>query len=235
MEAIVAIFSILYIFWPLIPFVGFRYLFVKDFTFGKRLLLAIQRIFLTWILWAFFLGFILWQERQPVLIMSAKLNYQLFFLLGFLTGVVTLGWLVIRLRNRRIKLSNTRRLEDLLALSPDDFESLVAALFKAYGHEAQVSGGSSDHGVDVIIFNAEGEKWIAQCKRYSGSVGEPVVRDLYGTMQHEGAQKAYLITTGTFTAQAAAWAEGKPIVLYDGEALVKFIRRTEKRYPKIRK
>lgn len=235
MEALIAIFSILYIFWPLIPFVGFRYLFDREFAIGKRLLLAIQRTFLTWVLWAFFLGFIFWQGREPVLIMPPKFNYQIFFLLGLFTGIITIGWLVARWRDRRIKLSNTRRLEDLLALSPDEFETLVAALFKAYGHEAQVSGGSSDHGVDVIIFNSEGEKWIAQCKRYSGSVGEPVVRDLYGTMQHEGAQKAYLITTGTFTAQAADWAEGKPIVLYDGEALLKFIRRTEKRFPNIRK
>ena len=235
MEALIAIFSILYIFWPLIPFVGFRFLFAQDYAFGKRLLLAIQRTFLTWVLWAFFLGFILWQARQPVLILPPMLNYQLFFLLGLLSGVITMGWLIVRWRNLRIKLSTTRRLEDLLALSPDDFESLIAALFKAYGHEAHVSGGSSDHGVDVVIYNAEGEKWIAQCKRYSGSVGEPVVRDLYGTMQHETAQKAYLITTGTFTAQAAAWAEEKPIVLYDGEALVKFIRRTEKRFSRIRK
>ena len=235
MEALIAIFSILYIFWPLILFVGFRYLFDREVNFGKRILLAFQRTFLTWVLWAFFLGFILWQGREPVLIMSPKLNYQLFLLLGLLTGGITISWLVARWRDKRIKLSNTRRLEDLLALSPDEFETLVAAMFKAYGHEAQVSGGSSDHGVDVIIFSAEGEKWIAQCKRYSGSVGEPIVRDLYGTMQHEGAQKAYLITTGTFTAQAAAWAEGKPIVLYDGEALLKFIRRTEKRFPKIRK
>lgn len=235
MDALIAIFSILYIFWPLIPFVGFRCLFDREYDFGKRLLLAIQRTFLTWVLWAILLGFILWQGRQPVFIMSAALNYQLFFLLGFFTGAVTLAWLVARWRDRRIKLSNTKRLEDLLALSPDEFETLVAALFKAYGHEALVSGGNSDHGVDVVIYNADGEKWIAQCKRYSGSVGEPIVRDLYGTMRHEGAQKAYLITTGTFTAQASDWAEGKPIVLYDGAAMVKFIRRTEKRFPKIRK
>ena len=88
-------------------------------------------------------------------------------------------------------------------------------------------GGNGDHGVDVLVQTDEGEKWVVQCKRYSGSVGEPVVRDLYGTLLHEEAQRAYLITTGGLTRQAVDWAAGKPIVLYDGEGLVRLIRRTK--------
>jgi restriction system protein len=59
-------------------------------------------------------------------------------------------------------------------------------------------------------------------------VGEPVVRDLYGTLLHEEAQGAYLITTGTFTKKAQDWAAGKPIVLYDGEALLGLIREIQR-------
>ena len=81
--------------------------------------------------------------------------------------------------------------------------------------------------MDVVVITDEGEKWIVQCKRYSGSVGEPVVRDLYGTLLHEEAQRAYLITTGSFTRQATEWVQEKPIILYDGEGLVKLIRRTQ--------
>jgi restriction system protein len=54
-----------------------------------------------------------------------------------------------------------------------------------------------------------------------------VVRDLYGTLLHEEAQRAYLITTGGLTRQAVDWAAGKPIVLYDGAGLVRLIRRTK--------
>jgi restriction endonuclease Mrr len=57
--------------------------------------------------------------------------------------------------------------------------------------------------------------------------GEPVVRDLYGTMLHEEAQGAYLMTTGTFTKQAQAWAAEKPIILYDGQALIELIQGTK--------
>jgi restriction endonuclease Mrr len=37
------------------------------------------------------------------------------------------------------------------------------------------------------------------------------------------------MTTGTFTRQAQEWAEGKPMILYDGEALVELIKKVQSR------
>ncbi len=59
-----------------------------------------------------------------------------------------------------------------------------------------------------------------QCKRYRGTVGAPIVRDLYGTMVHHGAGYAYLVTNSTFSEEARIWAAGKPIELIDGRRLV---------------
>lgn len=229
MNALVAIFSILYLFWPLTILFGMRVLFSRDLSFSDRLRRAVQSIFIFWCVWAFFLGFIYWQGREPILLLPEEFNLFLFGLIGVITGAFSLTWMVQSWRARHIRLTNAQKIEDLLALTPEEFEGLVADLFRMYGYETQVSGGSSDHGVDVVVTNDLEEKWIVQCKRYSGSVGEPVVRDLFGTMNHENAQRAYLITTGSFTKQAVDWAVGKPIVLYDGEALVKLIRRTVKR------
>lgn len=230
MDALVAIFSILYLFWPLTILFGVRVLFINDHPISERLRHAIQKVFVLWCVWAFFIGFIYWQGREPILLMPEGINFLLFGLVGAFTGVFSISWMIRGWHEGRIRLSNARKIEDLLALSPEEFEALVAELFRAYGYQAQVSGGNSDHGVDVVITNTTEEKWIVQCKRYSGSVGEPIVRDLFGTMRHENAQRAYLITTGGFTKQAVEWAVGKPIVLYDGEALVKLIRRTQKRF-----
>ncbi|MFW5713643.1 MAG: restriction endonuclease [Brevefilum sp.] len=157
------------------------------------------------------------------------MNHLLFAGLGLVSGGVSLAGLIYKWRKGRIRLADARTLDSLLALSPKDFEQLVAELFEAYGHQAEIAGGTADHGVDVIVRQAQGEKWVVQCKRYAGSVGEPMVRDLLGTLQHEEAQRAYLITTGSFTSRAKAWAEGKPLMLYDGEQLVKLIRRTVNR------
>ncbi|HAF48134.1 MAG TPA: hypothetical protein DCL08_02700 [Anaerolineaceae bacterium] len=227
MKALVTIANILYLFWPLTMLFGLRKLFQKKYLFKDRIRLSLQRIFTGWLLMALLLGFIYLQDGQAFFLISEQTNHLLFGLLGLITGGITIIWALSRWRKNRIRLSDAQTLDDLLSLTPDEFEKLVATLFKAYGHQAQVLGGSSDHGVDVVVLSKDNEKWIVQCKRYNGSVGEPVLRDLYGTMGHEGAHKAYLITTGSFTSQAKDWAVGKPIVLYDGPSLVKLIQRTQ--------
>lgn len=229
MEAIIAISSILYLAWPLILFFGLRGFFAKQDGILERLYHGMSQIFTAWIIWALFLGFIYWQGSEPILLFPEPVNHILFGVLGLISGGVSITGLVQHWRKRRVRFADARTLEELLALSPEQFEKLVAELFESYGHQTQIAGGTSDHGVDVIVKSAQGEKWVVQCKRYAGSVGEPVVRDLFGTLQHEEAMRAYLVTTGGFTTQAQAWAEGKPIVLYDGESLVKLVRRTVKR------
>lgn len=156
--------------------------------------------------------------------MPKEINDPAFLILGVISGSISILWMFWHLRKRWIRLSSIKHLEEMKSLSPDDFEALIARLFKSNGHKVTLVGGRSDHGVDIVVTNAQGQNWIVQCKRYSGSVGEPVVRDLYGTMLHEEAQGAYLMTTGTFTQKAQDWAVGKPIILYDGEALVRLIQ-----------
>lgn len=68
---------------------------------------------------------------------------------------------------------------------------------------------------------------IIQCKRYSGSVGEPIIRDLYGVITSERANKGILMTTGHFTKSAIAFAEGKQIELIDGEKLDTLLKKHE--------
>ena len=227
MDALTALFSVLYTFWPLVLFFGFRDLFDRKMSLGDRLRKSINRVFVGWAAWAILWGYLVFQEREPFFLMPRPLNDSLFFSLGAITGGISFGLWIHQLRKHRVRLQDARTLDDLLAMTPDAFEALIAKLFTTYGHEAEVAGGNGDHGVDVVVITDEGEKWVVQCKRYSGSVGEPIVRDLYGTMLHEEAQRAYLITTGSFTRQATEWVREKPIILYDGEGLVKLIRRTQ--------
>ncbi len=118
--------------------------------------------------------------------------------------------------------------EDLLRVSPKAFEEMVAALFRAFGYRVELRGGQGDHGVDLLVFAPDGDKAVVQCKRWRRPVGEPVVRDLYGVMHHEGAHRAYLFATGGFTPQARAWARGKPILLYDARGFLRLWRRARR-------
>lgn len=100
-----------------------------------------------------------------------------------------------------------------------DFERQVHALLKKMGFEAEVTRASGDGGIDIIAHSREhitGGKYIVQCKDWSSPVGEPPVRDLYGVVTAENANKGILITTSTFTAPALKFAEGKPLELIDG-------------------
>lgn len=143
-----------------------------------------------------------------------------------LTAGAAWGWGRWRAYRRLV---DAHSLAELQAMPPAEFEQLVAETYRALGSRVDLVGGSGDHGVDLLVTSPQGEKTVVQCKRYRGSVGEPVVRDLLGTMQHEEAAAGALITTGEFTAQARRWAQGKPIQLYDGPAFLKLLQRARRR------
>lgn len=102
------------------------------------------------------------------------------------------------------------------------FENLCKNLLENMGFEVFTTKKVGDGGIDLIAFNTQpllSGKYIIQCKRYTGSVGEPVIRDLYGVVMSERANKGIVITTGYFTKSAIAFSENKPIELIDGDKL----------------
>lgn len=123
------------------------------------------------------------------------------------------------------------RLTDILQnMNPYGFERLTQRVLRSCGFtEVKVTKSSGDGGIDgtgklkingVFSFNV-----AFQCKRYSGSVGAPEVRDFRGSLT-KATEKAVLITTGTFTkaAREEAANQGKDqIDLIDGEELINLI------------
>lgn len=65
-----------------------------------------------------------------------------------------------------------------------------------------------------------GGKVVIQAKRYKNTVGVSAVRDLFGTVQNEGASKGILVTTSGYGKAAFDFARGKPIELLDGANLL---------------
>jgi restriction system protein len=131
-------------------------------------------------------------------------------------------------------LSSVRRLDQLHAIEalnampPTEFERLVQAVYQRLGYRVRHVGHSGDHGVDLEIHTPVGKRWVVQCKRWRGSVGESTVRELYGTLLHEGADRAVLVTSAEITPPAETWARGKPIDLVDGRALLVLIHRARR-------
>lgn len=119
----------------------------------------------------------------------------------------------------RQRFGKVRTVAQMLALEPDEFETWVGMLFMLNGYQVKNTQYVADHGIDLEVYGSGIRHGLVQCKRYRGTVGEPVVRDLYGTLIHERADYGWLATSGGVSRQAREWAAGKPLELWDGQKL----------------
>jgi restriction system protein len=125
-------------------------------------------------------------------------------------------------------------LQILRALPPSGFEHLCKQFLREAGfQEVEVTGKTGDGGIDgkgILQINPLlSIPVLFQCKRYTGSVGAPQIRDFRGAMMGR-ADKGILITTGSFTKEAEREAirDGvSPIELVDSNKLTKMFEQLE--------
>lgn len=120
-------------------------------------------------------------------------------------------------------LSDLESRPNLMELSPFEFENLINNLFGRIGFDCKTTQPSRDGGVDVVAFDPRpilGGKVVIQAKRYKNTVGVSAVRDLYGTMINEGANKGILVTTSHYGKDAYDFSKDKPVELIDGGGLL---------------
>ncbi len=116
---------------------------------------------------------------------------------------------------------------NLASMDWKDFENLVRELFEwefsKNGSEVKITQASRDGGVDAVIFDPDpirGGKIIVQAKRYTNTVDVSAVRDLYGTVIDDGANKGILITTSDYGSDSYNFVKDKPITLLNGGHLL---------------
>jgi restriction system protein len=120
-------------------------------------------------------------------------------------------------------LSGLDQRPNLMELKPTEFETLIQNLFVKMGLEARQTRPSRDGGVDCVAWDPRpifGGKVVIQAKRYKNTVGVSAVRDLFGTLQNEGASKGILVTTSGYGQASFDFAKNKPIELIDGSNLL---------------
>ncbi len=188
---------------------------------------AMLRTSIKWLVgsWAFFavLNFVFYIFKMDTFhLLPEAINQKLFLSVGLILLPFEVA-ILIEERHKQIKADT---LEEMQKLSPKDFERLVAETYRDQGHKVELVGATGDHGIDLVVNTRKGETWLVQCKKYRGRVGEPIIRDFYGAMRAANADAGAVITTGTITAAARLWAEGKPIFLYDGEDFLDVMRST---------
>ena len=109
----------------------------------------------------------------------------------------------------------------------EDFEHLIRELFakefSQEGAEVKITQASRDKGVDAIAYDPDpirGGKFVIQAKRYTATVDVSSVRDLYGTIMNEGANRGILVTTAKYGSDSYEFARDKNITLISGSELL---------------
>ena len=126
----------------------------------------------------------------------------------------------------RQRLLDTRtNLESLSATGWRNFEQLVGEAFRRQGYAVDENHQAGpDGGIDLVL-HKNGRRTLVQCKQWRRQqVGVSVVREMYGLLVHHNADAVKIVSTGSYTAAAEAFIDGKPIQLISGEELLRMIQ-----------
>ena len=129
--------------------------------------------------------------------------------------------------SREAYLRSQQTLNQLRAMSPSEFEEFLAWLFRKQGYDVKMTARKGDHGVDLILYKG-GRTYGVQAKRFreKQNVGEPMLREFYGSFEDFGIQEGFFVTTSNFTQPARDWAANKAgrLHLISGDDLVRMIQ-----------
>jgi restriction system protein len=121
--------------------------------------------------------------------------------------------------------------DDLHNCSPDEFEEIVAAMFRLQGyHKVKVTPKTKDYGADIIMEDKK-RKYVVEVKKYAKDnlVDRDYLQKLEGAANHYRAAGMKFVTHGYFTRDAVEYSKEHNIHLIDGDELTdmyaKFLKR----------
>ena len=122
------------------------------------------------------------------------------------------------------RLDRQTSIESIRELPWKQFEDLLGEAYRRQGYSVMENSSlGADGGVDLTIRRG-GATYLVQCKQWrTYRVGVKVIREMFGLMTAHHAAGAIIVCSGSFTQEARAFAEGKPIELVDGDQLVEII------------
>jgi len=87
-------------------------------------------------------------------------------------------------------------LDMVYKINPRQFEIFCAELFKQHGYKVRLTAPTSDYGRDIVL----NDNIFVECKHYSKDnfIGREICQKLLGSCQMFRAEKAIIITTGTY-------------------------------------
>lgn len=125
----------------------------------------------------------------------------------------------------RRRLDRQTGIDSIRELNWREFESLLAEAFQRQGYSIEHCGAAGpDGGVDLRLVQS-GKVTLVQCKQWrTERVGVNIVRELMGVVSGERAAAGIVVTSGSFTEDAQAFARSVPLRLIAGDELTQLIR-----------
>ncbi|MFZ0010107.1 MAG: restriction endonuclease [Steroidobacteraceae bacterium] len=119
-------------------------------------------------------------------------------------------------------------IDEIRRLSWSQFERLIGEAFRRQGYEVQETGRrSGDGGVDLVLARNR-RTYLVQCKHWRAqSVGVTVVRELNGVIAARATAGGFIVTSGSFTAEARAFGASCSVELIDGQQLEEMLEKSE--------
>lgn len=145
-----------------------------------------------------------------------------------LAGAALSAWKGRQRRSLVAGVANAKGADALDGMSWREFEVLVGEAFRLQGYKvSETGGGGPDGGVDLVLTKGN-EKFHVQCKQWKAyKVGVDVVRALYGVMAAKGAAGGFVVTSGSYTDDAKAFADGRNVKLIDGQRLFGMVKQAK--------
>lgn len=133
------------------------------------------------------------------------------------------------LRHPSRNLERQTGLKSIAKLHWKDFEYLMGEAYRRDGYEViENFDAGADGGIDLKLRNKD-ELVLVQCKHWKEhKVGVKIVRELYGVIHSEGADRGIVVTSGNYTRDAIEFARGKSVTLINGEGLINLLSQVQK-------
>lgn len=106
--------------------------------------------------------------------------------------------------------------------SGQDYEHFVSRIFVNNGWETEITKGSGDQGAD-IIGTYQNQRFVVQCKFYSGSVGNKAVQEVHAAKSYYRADRAVVVSNANYTKSASELAGSLDVLLLHHQDIEQFI------------
>mgnify|MGYP002619937624 CR=1 FL=1 len=136
--------------------------------------------------------------------------------------------LITKFRDAR-RLDKQTGIDSIRELPWHEFEQLLAEAFRREQYSVEETPRGADGGIDLILYR-DGEKTLVQAKHWKRKpVGVAIVREFFGVKTAEKAHECIIVTSGSFTPDAVAFAKQNKVRLIDGDQLTPMIQAVQRR------